>query len=98
MREAKVPCPAVQGTEAVHCHRSCSGEEPLCYILLDEATSDLETESKIVQEVLDKTREGRTNIVIAHRLFIINSAIHNRKAIGLSIIYIHSELMEIPII
>jgi ATP-binding cassette subfamily B protein len=44
-------------------------------LLLDEATSALDSESEtLVQQALDKIMEGRTTLVIAHRLTTVMRA------------------------
>eukprot|EP00741_Cyanophora_paradoxa_P024732 tig00000293_g23876.t1 len=44
-------------------------------LLLDEATSALDTQSeRVVQEALDRVMQGRTTIVVAHRLSTVRNA------------------------
>jgi ATP-binding cassette subfamily B protein len=44
-------------------------------LLLDEATSALDAESeRLVQDALDRLMEGRTTLVIAHRLATVRKA------------------------
>ena len=46
-----------------------------CVVILDEATSHLDSENEAqVQAALDKALEGRTSIVIAHRLSTVRQA------------------------
>lgn len=57
-------------------------------MILDEATSSIDTRTeKIVQEGMDKLMEGRTVLVIAHRL----STVRNSKAI---IVLDHGKIIE----
>lgn len=53
--------------------RAVLREAPI--LLLDEATSALDAESeKLVQDALDKLMQGRTTLVIAHRLATVRAA------------------------
>ena len=46
-----------------------------CVVILDEATSHLDSENEaLVQEALDHALQGRTSIVIAHRLSTVRQA------------------------
>lgn len=68
-------------------------------LLLDEATSALDTTSeKLVQEALHKVMQGRTTILVAHRLSTIRSAdsiavLQQGKVIEIGS---HEELLSIP--
>ena len=56
--------------------RHCARRAARCSnLLLDEATSALDAESEtLVQRALDKIMEGRTTLVIAHRLATVMRA------------------------
>lgn len=68
-------------------------------LLLDEATSALDTISeKLVQEALNKLMEGRTTILVAHRLSTIRDAdsiavLQNRRVIEIGS---HEQLSRTP--
>ncbi|XP_057304790.1 ATP-dependent translocase ABCB1-like isoform X3 [Hydractinia symbiolongicarpus] len=66
-------------------------------LLFDEATSALDTESEaIVQAAMDKASEGRTTVIIAHRLSTVRNAssIVAVKDGKVAEIGTHNELME----
>ncbi|XP_008178172.1 multidrug resistance protein 1A isoform X2 [Acyrthosiphon pisum] len=66
-------------------------------LLLDEATSALDSQSEgIVQDALDRVMEGRTTIIVAHRLSTIKNAdvIHAMKNGKIYESGTHTELMN----
>jgi subfamily B ATP-binding cassette protein MsbA len=68
-------------------------------LILDEATSNLDTESeKLVQAALERLMQGRTTFIIAHRLSTIRNAdeILVLKAGGIVDRGTHGELMKRP--
>jgi len=67
-------------------------------LLLDEATSSLDNESEeLVQEALDRLMQGRTTVIVAHRLSTIKVAHRIAVLDGGRIIEMgsHEELMEL---
>ncbi|KAL5240368.1 hypothetical protein ACI65C_007778 [Semiaphis heraclei] len=66
-------------------------------LLLDEATSALDSQSEgIVQDALDRVMEGRTTIIVAHRLSTVKNAdvIHAMKNGKIYESGTHTELMD----
>ncbi|MBQ2307770.1 MAG: ATP-binding cassette domain-containing protein, partial [Clostridia bacterium] len=67
-------------------------------LILDEATSALDTTTEIlIQDALDELCEGRTTIVVAHRLSTVKTADEIAVVSGGNIIErgTHEELMEL---
>ena len=66
-------------------------------LILDEATSSVDTETELlIQEALDRLIEGRTTIIIAHRLSTVRNADRIIALEGTGIVEAgtHAELLE----
>jgi ABC-type multidrug transport system ATPase subunit len=66
---------ALRWTASTHCHRACDSFRDTPILILDEPSSGLDAASEhLVFDALDRLMEGKTCIIVAHRLATIRRA------------------------